>query len=78
MLVFQLSMINDDASSRQITCSLLDFYYFPVHWFLESGVLVVTCRYSACCLRAPIFGWYNSDTFDWSMLHNNLFYDVND
>ena len=34
--------INEDASSRQSTCSLLDLYYFPVHWFLESGVHVDT------------------------------------
>ena len=42
MLVFLLSMINDDASSRQSMFSQLDFYYFPVHWFLESGVYVDT------------------------------------
>ena len=34
--------INEDASSRQSTCSPLDFYYFPVYWFLESGVHVDT------------------------------------
>ena len=34
--------INEDASSRQNTCSLLDFYYFPVYWFLKSGVHVDT------------------------------------
>ena len=40
--------MNDDTSLRQSTCSLLDYYYFSVHWFLESRC---TCRYGACCLR---------------------------
>ena len=26
--------INEDVSSKQYTCSLLDFLYFPVHWVL--------------------------------------------
>ena len=34
--------INEDVSSKQNTCSLLDFSYFPVYWFLESGVQVDT------------------------------------
>ena len=34
--------INEDVSSMQNTCSLLDFSYFPVHWSLESGVQVDT------------------------------------
>ena len=38
--------INDDVSSRQSTCSLLDFNDFPVHWFLASGVHVDTVHVS--------------------------------
>ena len=34
--------INEDVSSKQNTCSLLDFSYFSVHWFIESGVHVDT------------------------------------
>ena len=30
--------INEDVSSKQNTCSLLDLFYFPIHWFLESCV----------------------------------------
>ena len=34
--------INEDVSSKQNTCSLLDCSYFSVHWFIESGVHVDT------------------------------------
>ena len=34
--------INEDVSAKQNTCSLLDCSYFPVHWFIESGVHVDT------------------------------------
>ena len=43
--------INEDVSSKQYTCSLLDCSYFSVHWFIESGVHDHTCRYGACCPR---------------------------
>ena len=34
--------INEDVSSKQNTCRLLDCSYFTVHWFIESGVHVDT------------------------------------
>ena len=34
--------INENVSSKQNTCSLLDCSYFTVHWFIESGVHVDT------------------------------------
>ena len=61
--------INMDASSRQSTCSLLDFLYIPVYWFLESGVHVDTVHVARVIFN--YFDWYISDTFDWSILPNN-------
>ena len=61
--------VNEDVSSNQSTCSLLDFSYFSVFWFLESGIRVDTVHVARVIFN--YFGWYISDTFYWSMLHNN-------
>ena len=50
--------INEDVSSKQNMCSLLDFSYFPVHRFLEPGVQVDTVHVAR--VLSTIFGWYVS------------------
>ena len=64
--------INEDASSKQSTCSLLDFFYFSVHWFLESGVQVDTVH-----VARVIFNYYLTGILvQWAWLTYNVISEV--
>ena len=64
--------INEDSSSKQSTCSLLDLFYFPVHWFLESGVHVHTVH-----VARVIFYYYFAGIFvQWAWLTFNVISEV--